>query len=104
MPKILTLYKRAIEELGLRQLDVYRVVAEDEKTKARVEKDIVRVFDPATNKVVLIDLGRIREALQPLEYIDAILEALKKNEIPFPERKANELREAFKRLQEASSA
>jgi len=94
--KVRTLYKRAIEELGLAQLDVYRV-----KDDSGVEKDIVRIFDPATTKVVLVDLGTIREALTPIEYLERILKALDEAGIAYPERKAAELREAFSRLSEA---
>jgi len=92
--KVLALYKRAIEELGLRQLDVYRV-----RDERGVEKDIVRIFDPASVRVITVDLGAIREALKPTEYLGKIFEALDNAGIPYPERKANELMEAFRRLE-----
>ena len=92
--KVRALYKRAIEELGLMQLDVYRVVDEEKKTV----KDVVRIYDPTTTKVVLVDLGSIREALSPVDYFTKILEALKEAGIPYPERKANQILEAFRRM------
>ena len=96
---MLALYKRAIEELGLRQLDVYRV--RDEKG---VEKDIVRIFDPASVRVITVDLGAIREAIKPTDYLSKILETLDEAGIPYPERKARELMEAFKKLEEPQAA
>lgn len=92
--KVRALYKRAIEELGLMQLDVYRVIDDRKKTV----KDIVRIYDPTTTKVVLVDLGNIREALSPVDYFNKILEALRKAGVPYPERKANQILEAFKRM------
>ena len=92
--KVRALYKKAIEELGLMQLDVYRVV----DPKKKVPKDIVRIYDPTTTKVVTVDLGNIREALKPVEYFTKILDALKEAGIPYPERKANQILEAFRRM------
>lgn len=98
MVKTLTLYKRIVEELGLRQLDVYRV--SDGKGGL---KDVIRILDPTTNKVFTIDLGRIREAVKPLEFLEALVKASSENGVTLPERKVNELREAFSR-EEASEA
>lgn len=97
MVKTLTLYKRVIEELGLRQLDVYRVA--DEKGGL---KDILRVFDPTTNKVLTIDLGKIREAIKPLEFLDLIVKVATESGIMLPERKVNELREVFSKEEQTS--
>jgi len=88
--KTLTLYKRIIEELGLKQLDVYRI--RDDKG---VLKDIVRLFDPSTYRVITIDLGKIREALQPGEFLEAIVNASNNAGIRLPERVVSRLREKF---------
>jgi len=90
--RLLTLYKAAIEELGLRQLDVYRV----EKDGKLV--DILRIFDPGSIKVILVELPSIREAVAPKDYIDILLRALDEAKIQYPERKANQLRELFYKL------
>jgi len=90
--RLLTLYKAAIEELGLRQLDVYRV----EKDGKLV--DIIRIFDPGTIKVILVELPGIREAVSPKDYIDILLKALDEAGIQYPERKANQLRDIFYKL------
>lgn len=90
MVKTLTLYKRIIEELGLKQLDVYRVP--DEKGGL---KDVLRVFDPATSKVLIIDLGKIREAAEPLQFLEVIVKAASESGVLLPERKVGELRDYF---------
>jgi len=92
--RTLTLYKAAIEELGLRQLDVYRIVKKDENKMV----DVIRIFDPATNKVVLVELPSIREALDPKDYIDILLDSLAKAGVSYPERKAAQLRDLFYKL------
>ena len=92
MVRTLTLYKKIIEELGLRQLDVYRVRDE----KAGGLKDIIRVFDPATSKVYLVDLGKIREAVKPIEFLEAVVKASEEAEVRLPERIVARLREKFR--------
>ncbi len=90
MARTLSLYKRIIEELGLRQLDVYRVPAEKGGFK-----DVIRLLDPMTNKVALVDLGKLREATDPAEFLEKIIEAATKAEIAIPERKIEQLKEAL---------
>ena len=87
--KRFTVYKRIINELGLMQLDVYRVV-EDGKTL-----DIVRIYDPAKNKVFLVNLGVTREALTPLEFIEKLEKAASEAGVTLPERKLKQLKEAY---------
>ncbi len=89
--KRFTIYKRIISELGLLQLDVYRVI-ESGKTL-----DIIRIYDPAKNKVFLVNLGVTREALTPLEFIEKLEEAAKASEVTLPERKLKKLKETFSR-------
>lgn len=88
MVKVLSKYKYIIEELGLRQLDVYRVMGEKD-----IMKDIVRLYDPATTKVITVDLGKIRESMNPLEFLEKIADAAKKEGISLPERKLRELKD-----------
>jgi len=98
--RTLTLYKKIIEELGLRQLDVYRVRDE----KAGGFKDIIRVFDPATSKVYLVDLGKIREAVKPVEFLEAVIKASEGAGVRLPERIVARLREKFKEEKPAEEA
>ena len=99
--RTLTLYKAAIEELGLRQLDVYRVKEVDKDAKQEKLVDVIRIFDPASNKVVLVKLPAIREAVSPKEYIEILLKSLKDNGISYPERKAAQLVEVFTEITES---
>lgn len=86
-------YRRLVEALGLRQLDVYRV--RDNNTGK--QKDVVRVFDPSTGKVVVVDLGNVRESLSYQEFLSKVLEGVRKAGIPLPDRVvANVLSEAQK--------
>lgn len=61
----MTVYKKALEELKLRQLDVYRFKDHDE----------VRIL--ANNRVVLVKLPKHREEMTVEEFKSAILSALK---------------------------
>ncbi len=97
MVKTLTLYKRIVEELGLRQLDVYRV-----RDSKGTLKDVLRLFDPATNKVFTLDLGKVREALQPGEFLEAIIKAADEAEVRLPDRIVTRLRELFSKPAEES--
>ena len=101
--KIYTPYKKLVEELGLFQLDVYRVRGsagkegehKEKGAEAPIVKDIIRVYDPATNKIVIIDLGGPRESLDLATYLERLVSALRKAEVPLPERKVAMLMEAL---------
>ena len=97
--KIYTPYKRIIEELGLFQLDVYRV-----RTEKGTLKDVLRIQDPASGKVVTIDLGATREALSLTEYLDKVVEALTSSGVALPERRIRQLRERLERMEKARAA
>jgi len=55
-------YKEALEKLGLKQLDVYRLK----------NKDIVRVLRLSDNKVLLIELPKHREEMSVEEFINIV--------------------------------
>lgn len=98
--KIYTPYKKLIEELGLFQLDVYRIKGAagskgEEASEAPVVRDIVRIYDPATNKVVVVDLGGPRESLDLATYLERVVSSLKEAGIPLPERKVAMLMNAL---------
>jgi len=75
-------YRRALEAVELEVLDVYRL--RDEKG---VEKDVIRILHRPTSKVIIIDLGRLREAMSPEEFMGAIRETLEKAGIRLHERR-----------------
>jgi hypothetical protein len=87
--KLYTKYKRLIEAVGLKQLDVYRVVR-DGKTV-----DIVRLYDPASGKVAVVDLGTTRESLGLSEYLEKVVDALKKQGITVNERLLERVRRSL---------
>ena len=87
--KIYTIYKDIVRELGLFQLDVYRIIREGKQV------DIVRLYDPGKNQVFIVDLDNPREALAPIEFLDKLVKAAEQSEIPLPERKVKQLREAL---------
>ncbi len=89
--KIYTIYKNIVRELGLFQLDVYRVFKEGKQV------DILRLYDPVKNAVFTVDLGTPREALEPADFLDKLVKAAEEAEISLPERKVNQLREALRR-------
>ena len=78
--KIYTKYKRVVEAIGLKQLDVYRVVRD-----GRVI-DIVRIYDPASGRVAVIDLGTTRESLDLKDYLSRVVEELRRQGITVNER------------------
>jgi len=92
---VLARYKRLVEALGLRVLDVYRV---SEKGKP---KDIVRILDYATGKVVLVDLGATREALRYREFIERVVEKLRASGVEVSERLIGRIMEEASRLDKA---
>ena len=96
---VLARYKRLVEALGVRILDIYRVAGEDGR-----QKDVVRILDYATGKVVLVDLEAAREALKFREYVEKIVEALRDAGIQVNERIAARVLEEASRLDSAAEA
>ncbi|MEM0340388.1 MAG: hypothetical protein QXN05_02555 [Acidilobaceae archaeon] len=86
MPKRLTSMKLALEALGLKQLDVYRI-AEDNRLV-----DIVRVKDLTSEKVVTINLGTVRESLEVSEFVDRVVSELVRVGVKVDERKLSALK------------
>lgn len=84
--KIYTKYKRLIELLNLRQLDVYRVEGKDGKIK-----EIVRLLDPTTRKVANVDLNTVRESLSYIEFLNKIKEGVSKEGININDRVWNSI-------------
>ncbi|GAB6148461.1 hypothetical protein [Stetteria hydrogenophila] len=93
-------YRRLVEALGLRQLDVYRV--RDQST-GRL-KDVIRLLDPASGKVAVIDLGTLRESLTYQEFLSKVLEGVEKAGITLPERIVGNVMEKAKQLDESGGA
>jgi hypothetical protein len=89
---VLARYKRLVEALGLRVLDIYRV---SEKGKP---KDVVRILDYATGKVVLVDLETTREALRYREFLERILGKLRESGVEVSDRIAGRVLEEASRL------
>ncbi|MEM1873153.1 MAG: hypothetical protein QXS85_00665 [Acidilobaceae archaeon] len=81
MARTLTSAKLVLEALGLRQLDVYRVVRDKRPV------DLVRVMDVSSGRVALVDLGTLRESLSLSEYIDRVVSELARAGIRVDERK-----------------
>jgi hypothetical protein len=78
-------YRMIVTALGLRELDVYRVVKKEGGASRTV--DIIRVFDPSTGKVALVDLGTVREALSFESFIEKLVGELEKAGIRVSERR-----------------
>ena len=76
----LTYYKAVVELLGLRQLDVYRQV------KGGSVTDVLRLLDPATRKVYMVDLGAPRESLSLEEFAKRVRASLEKQGFRVSER------------------
>ncbi len=91
-------YRRLVERLGLRQVDVYRQMRDGRIT------DVVRIADPSTNKVFLVDLGAPREALTFTEFLDKVLEGARAAQVPLPDRLVAEVKRCAAELDEAQSA
>jgi polyphosphate kinase 2 (PPK2 family) len=79
--KIYTKYKKLIELLNLRQLDVYRIEGKDGKIK-----EIIRLLDPTTRKVANVDLNTVRESLNYIEFLNKIKEGALKEGISINDR------------------
>ncbi|BAN89805.1 hypothetical protein [Aeropyrum camini] len=78
--RVLNKYKMLVESLGLKQLDVYRVLREGKPV------DVIRVQDPASGKIALVDLGATRESLTLGEFAEKLLAALGESGITVSER------------------
>ncbi len=87
--KVYTQYKNIVEYLGYKQLDVYRIVR-DGKTV-----DIIRLMDPMSGQVGVIDLDAPREALSYREFLEKVIEGLEKAGLPVNERRVAALREKY---------
>ena len=88
--KVYTRYKDIIEYLGYRQLDVYRVERDNRVI------DIIRIMDPMTGRIAVIDLNAPRESLSYLDFLEIIINGAKKYNLPLNERRIAILRERFK--------
>ncbi|MEB3778619.1 MAG: hypothetical protein GSR85_00075 [Desulfurococcales archaeon] len=91
--RIYAKYKSIIEELGLRQLDVYRVIKDGRIT------DVLRIQDPMSGKILIFDLEAPREALSLLEFFNKLKEALEEAKIEVSERRLNLIEERLKRIE-----
>ena len=91
-------YRRLVERLGLRQVDVYRQVRDGKTT------DVVRIMDPSTSKVFLVDLNAPREALTFTEFLDRVLEGARSAQVPLPDRLVAEVKRCAAELDKAQSA
>ncbi len=89
-------YRRLIEALGLKQLDVYRI---RDNSSGKL-KDIVRVSDPSSGRVVVVDLGTVRESLSYQEFLTKVLDGIKRAGIPLPDRLVANVMNEAKRLDE----
>jgi hypothetical protein len=96
---VLSKYKRLAEALGVRVLDVYRVRGRDGR-----ERDVVRVLDYASGKVVLVDLGGTRETLKFREYAERLVEELRKAGVSVNERIAGRVLDTASKLDAAGPA
>jgi len=97
--RVYTPYKRIVSELGLMQLDVYRIV----DPKDKIVKDVLRIYSPSANKVILVDLGAPRESLSLLDFLNKLTEALKSNNIPVPERTLKRLQQELAKKEKAAA-
>ncbi|MEN2999169.1 MAG: hypothetical protein ABDH61_01120 [Acidilobaceae archaeon] len=91
MVKGLTKYKALVETLGLRQVDVYRVV------EGGREKEVVRLYDPTGGKVIVVELGTVRESLGLEEYLNKVLEAAGKHGVRVSDKKLQLVRSQVQR-------
>jgi len=105
--KIYARYKVLIHALGLKQVDVYRFNSKTRKGGGEGEgggaRDVLRIADPLSNKVALIDLGTVREALSYSEFLERVIEGLRKAGIAVSERRIAAAREKAKAMDEAAA-
>ncbi|MCE4603254.1 MAG: hypothetical protein F7C08_00195 [Desulfurococcales archaeon] len=87
--KIYTKYKDVVEYLGFKQLDVYRVESEGRTV------DIIRIMDPMTGKVGVVNLGAAREALSMSEFLENVVKGAEEAGLPVNERRVATLKERF---------
>lgn len=78
--RVYSAYKRLVEDLGLKQLDVYR------GARGGKVSDKVRIYDPSSGKVALIDMGGPRESFSPKEFVERLVQRLKESGITVSER------------------
>lgn len=78
---MLSRYRFIIEALGLKQLDVYRV------REGGVEVDLLRLYDPSTRKVVIVNLGTVRESLDNKEFLERLLRSLEERGVKVSEKR-----------------
>ncbi len=97
---VYTKYRYVIEMLGYKQVDIYRVPRVENGEKAGF-KDIVRIMEPMSGKVAVIDLGVVRESLSLLEFMEKIVEGAEKAGLPVFERNVQVLREKLKEKNQA---
>lgn len=81
MTRITSRYKFIVEALGLKQLDVYRVVERGR------EVDVLRLYDPSTRKVITINIGTLRESLDQKDFLDRILKSLEEAGVRVSEKR-----------------
>ncbi|MCS7107385.1 MAG: hypothetical protein NZ902_04710 [Acidilobaceae archaeon] len=97
MVKGLNKYKALVETLGLRQVDVYR------SREGGREKEVVRLYDPTSGKVIVVDLGTVRESLTLEEYLNRVLEASGKHGVRVSDKKLQVVRSQVQRERPSSS-
>ena len=79
--RVYSKYRMIVTALGLKELDVYRVRRGDKRVV-----DILRVMDPATGKVALVNLEAPRESLSLEEFLDRLVKKLEEAGMPVSER------------------
>ncbi len=79
--RIYSRYRMIVTALGLKELDVYRVKGKDGRIV-----DVLRIMDPGTGKVVLVDLETPRESLSLEEFLARLVKKLEDAGMPVSER------------------
>lgn len=92
---VYTKYRYIVEMLGYKQVDVYRVPRIEDGKKVGF-KDVIRIMEPMSGKMAVIDLGVTRESLSLLEFMEKIVEGAGKAGLPVFERNVQVLREKLK--------
>ncbi len=92
---VYTKYRYIVEMLGYKQVDVYRVPRTEDGKKVGF-KDVVRIMEPMSGKIAVIDLGVTRESLSLLEFMEKIVDGAGKAGLPVFERNVQVLREKLK--------
>ena len=92
---VYTKYRYIVEMLGYKQVDVYRVPRVEDGKKVGF-KDVIRIMEPMSGKVAVIDLEVTRESLSLLEFMEKIVEGAGKAGLPVFERNVQVLREKLK--------